>query len=112
MNVAAGKAPGFGDNRKATLQDMAVLTGGTVISEDVGIKLETADFGALGTCKTITISKDDTVMLDGAGEKEAIEERCELLRETISDSTSEYEKEKMQERLAKLSGGVAVLRVG
>merc|ERR1719263_508424 len=112
MNVAAIKAPGFGDNRKATLQDMAVLTGGTVISEDVGLKLETADFSALGSCKKLTISKDDTIMLDGAGGKEAIEERCELLRETIADTTSEYEKEKVQERLAKLSGGVAVLKVG
>mmetsp|Transcript_6353 Transcript_6353/g.10577 ORF Transcript_6353/g.10577 Transcript_6353/m.10577 type:complete len:569 (-) Transcript_6353:418-2124(-) len=112
MNVAAVKAPGFGDNRKATLQDMAVLTGGQVIAEDTGMKLETADFGVLGSCKKITISKDDTIMLDGAGETEAIEERCELLRETIADTTSEYEKEKLQERLAKLSGGVAVLKVG
>merc|ERR1719460_1212888 len=76
------------------------------------MKLETAEFDVLGTCKKITISKDDTIMLDGAGEKEAIEERCDLLRETIIDTTSEYEKEKLQERLAKLSGGVAVLRVG
>merc|ERR1719502_1272506 len=112
MNVAAVKAPGFGDNRKATLQDMAVLTGGTVVSEDVGMKLETADLSVLGTCKKVTISKDDTIMLDGAGGKEAIDERCELLRETIADTTSEYEKEKLQERLAKLSGGVAVLKVG
>jgi len=112
MNVAAVKAPGFGDNRKATLQDMAILTGGTVVSEDVGMKLETADFSILGTCKKITISKDDTIMLDGAGGKDTIEERCALLRETIADTTSEYEKEKLQERLAKLSGGVAVLRVG
>ena len=112
MNVAAVKAPGFGDNRKATLQDMAVLTGATVVSEDVGMKLETAEFSCLGTCKKLTISKDDTILLDGAGGKEAIDERCELLRETIADTTSEYEKEKLQERLAKLSGGVAVLRVG
>ena len=112
MNVAAVKAPGFGDNRKATLQDMAVLTGATVISEDVGMKLETAEFSALGTCKKLTISKDDTIMLDGAGGTEAIEERCELLRESIAETSSEYEKEKLQERLAKLSGGVAVLKVG
>jgi len=112
MNVAAVKAPGFGDNRKATLQDMAVLTGATVVSEDVGMKLETAEFSCLGTCKKLTISKDDTILLDGAGGKEAVDERCELLRETIADTTSEYEKEKLQERLAKLSGGVAVLRVG
>jgi len=112
MNVAAVKAPGFGDNRKATLQDMAVLTGGTVISEDVGMKLETADMSCLGTCKKLTISKDDTILLDGAGEKSSIEERCDLIRESIADTASEYEKEKLQERLAKLSGGVAVLRVG
>merc|ERR1719482_82829 len=112
MNVAAVKAPGFGDNRKATLQDMAVLTGGTVVSEDVGMKLETADLSVLGTCKKITISKDDTILLDGAGAKEAIDERCDLLRESIVGTTSEYEKEKLQERLAKLSGGVAVLKVG
>merc|ERR550537_640520 len=112
MNVVAIKAPGFGDNRKATLQDMAVLTGGTVISEDVGMKLETAEFSCLGTCKKLTISKDDTILLDGAGSTEAIEERCELLRETIAGTTPEYEKEKLQERLAKLSGGVAVLKVG
>ncbi|EOD10125.1 heat shock protein 60, partial [Emiliania huxleyi CCMP1516] len=91
VNVAAVKAPGFGDNRKATLQDMAVLTNGTVISEDTGMKLETAEFSVLGTAK---------------------KERCELLRDSIADTTSEYEKEKLQERLAKLSGGVAVIKVG
>merc|ERR1719472_704252 len=112
MSVAAVKAPGFGDNRKATLQDLAVLTGGTVVSEDIGMKLETADMSVLGTAKKVTISKDDTIMLDGAGGKEAIDERCELLRESIADTTSEYEREKLQERLAKLSGGVAVLKVG
>merc|ERR1719235_1743189 len=105
VNVAAIKAPGFGDNRKATLQDMAVLTGGTVISEDIGMKLETADLSSLGSCKKITISKDDTVILDGSGGTEAVEERCDLLRESIADTASEYEKEKLQERLAKLSGG-------
>merc|ERR1719399_1351025 len=112
VNVAAVKAPGFGDNRKATLQDMAVLTNGTVIAEDVGMKLETAEFSCLGTAKKVTISKDDTIILDGAGEKDAIEERCELLRDGIAATTSEYEKEKLQERLAKLSGGVAVIKVG
>merc|ERR1719235_1812470 len=105
MNIAAVKAPGFGDNRKATLQDMAVLTNGTVISEDTGMKLETAEFSVLGTAKKVTISKDDTIILDGAGDTDAIEERCELLRDSIADTTSEYEKEKLQERLAKLSGG-------
>mmetsp|Transcript_29223 Transcript_29223/g.92476 ORF Transcript_29223/g.92476 Transcript_29223/m.92476 type:complete len:568 (+) Transcript_29223:49-1752(+) len=112
VNVAAVKAPGFGDNRKATLQDMAVLTNGTVISEDTGMKLETAEFSVLGTAKKVTISKDDTIILDGAGDTDAIEERCELLRDSIADTTSEYEKEKLQERLAKLSGGVAVIKVG
>merc|ERR1719310_1683405 len=112
VNVAAVKAPGFGDNRKATLQDMAVLTGGTVISEDIGMKLETADLSALGTAKKVTISKDDTVILDGAGGGEAVEERCEVLRDAIADTSSEYEKEKLQERLAKLSGGIAVIKVG
>merc|ERR1719503_227890 len=112
VNVAAIKAPGFGDNRKATLQDMAVLTGGTVISEDIGMKLETADLSCLGTCKKMTISKDDTVILDGAGGAAAVEERCEVLRDAIVDTSSEYEKEKLQERLAKLSGGIAVIKVG
>merc|ERR1719159_86552 len=84
VNVAAVKAPGFGDNRKATLQDMAVLTGGTVISEDIGMKLETADISALGSCKKITISKDDTVILDGSGGASAVEERCEVLRDAIA----------------------------
>merc|ERR1712087_1086520 len=93
VNVAAVKAPGFGDNRKATLQDMAVLTNATVISEDVGMKLETAEFSCLGTAKKVTISKDDTIILDGAGDKPAIEERCDLLRESIAETTSEYEKE-------------------
>ena len=112
LNVAAVKAPGFGDNRKATLQDMAVLTGGTVISEDIGLKLETAELDCLGTCKKLTIDKDSTVMLAGAGSTEQIDERCELLRDTIANTTSEYEKEKLQERLAKLSGGIAVIKVG
>jgi len=98
--------------RKATLQDMAVLTNGTVVSEDIGMKLETAEFGVLGTAKKVTISKDDTIILDGAGSKESIEERCQMLRETIAVTTSEYEREKLQERLAKLSGGVAVIKVG
>merc|ERR1719272_523486 len=91
VNVCAVKAPGFGDNRKATMQDMAVLTGAQVISEDVGMKLETADFSVLGTAKKVTVSKDDTIILDGAGSKESIEERCELLRESIADTASEYE---------------------
>ncbi|CAN0058194.1 unnamed protein product, partial [Phaeothamnion confervicola] len=110
--VCAVKAPGFGDNRKATLQDMAVLTGGQVISEDIGLKLEAANETHLGTCKQVKISKDDTIILDGQGVRDAIEERCQLLRESVARTKSDYEREKLQERLAKLSGGVAVIKVG
>jgi chaperonin GroEL len=109
--VAAVKAPGFGENRKANLQDLAILVGGQLISEEVGLKLEDATLDMLGTCKKITISKDDTIILDGAGSRADIEERCELLRASVSNTTSDYEKEKLQERLAKLSGGVAVIKV-
>ena len=112
MKVAAVKAPGFGDNRKANLQDIAVLTGGQVVSEDVGLKLESTDLSALGTAKRVTISKDDTIILDGAGGKDEIADRCAEIRSAVDISTSEYEKEKLQERLAKLSGGVAVIKVG
>jgi len=112
LKVAAVKAPGFGDNRKAILQDLAVLTGAELISEDVGGKLEDVEMSQLGTAKTVTIAKDDTVILDGAGEKAQIEERCESIRDAIEASTSSYEKDKMKERLAKLSGGVAVISVG
>ncbi|CAI5709862.1 unnamed protein product [Peronospora destructor] len=112
VKVCAVKAPGFGDNRKASLQDMAVLTGATVISEDLGHRLETATPEMLGSAKKVTITKDDTLMLDGAGSAEAVEERGNLLRDSIEKTTSDYEKEKLQERLAKLSGGVAVIKVG
>jgi len=112
IKVCAVKAPGFGDNRKATLQDIAVLTGGQVISEDVGLKLENVTEEHLGVCKKVTISKDDTIILDGAGESEGINERCELIRDAMARTSSEYEKEKLQERLAKLSGGIAVIKVG
>ena len=112
LKVCAVKAPGFGDNRKANLQDIAELTGGTVISEEVGLKLETATVDHLGSAKKITISKDDTLIMHGGGRKEAITERCEMIRELVERTTSEYEKEKLQERLAKLSGGVAVIKVG
>merc|ERR1719454_1270559 len=112
LKVAAVKAPGFGDNRKAIMEDLAVLTGGELISEEVGGKLEDVTLEQLGSVKTLTINKDDTIMLDGAGAAAAIEERCELIRETIETTTSEYEKDKLKERLAKLSGGVAVLKVG
>jgi len=94
------------------LQDIAILTGGQVVSEDLGIKLENVTLDMLGSCKTITISKDDTLILDGAGDKTVIEERADLLRESIENTSSEYEREKLQERLAKLSGGVAVIKVG
>jgi len=112
LQVCAVKAPGFGDNRKASLQDMAILTGGTVVSDELGLKLENVELSHLGRVKKITVTKDDTIMLDGQGERSAIEERCSVLRDTIENTSSEYEKEKLQERLAKLSGGVAVIKVG
>ncbi|CAA3009247.1 chaperonin CPN60-2, mitochondrial [Olea europaea subsp. europaea] len=112
IKVCAIKAPGFGENRKASLQDLAALTGGQVITEELGLNLENVELDMLGSCKKVTISKDDTVILDGAGEKKAIEERCEQIRSAIELSTSDYDKEKLQERLAKLSGGVAVLKIG
>ncbi|KAM1795484.1 hypothetical protein ACFX11_035826 [Malus domestica] len=112
IKVCAIKAPRFGENRKANLQDLAVLTGAQVITEELGLNIEKVGIETLGTCKRITVSKDDTVILDGAGDKKAIEERCEQLRSSIELSTSDYDKEKLQERLAKLSGGVAVLKIG
>mmetsp|Transcript_113921 Transcript_113921/g.322194 ORF Transcript_113921/g.322194 Transcript_113921/m.322194 type:complete len:563 (-) Transcript_113921:100-1788(-) len=112
LKVAAVKAPGFGDNRKAVMQDIAVLTGAELISEELGGKLEDVTVEQLGSAKTLTISKDDTVILDGAGAPGSIEERCESIRDAIELTTSEYEKDKLKERLAKLSGGVAVIKVG
>ncbi|XP_004496080.1 chaperonin CPN60-2, mitochondrial-like [Cicer arietinum] len=112
IKVCAIKAPGFGENRKSGLQDLAVLTGGQLVTEELGMNLEKVDLDMFGSCKKITISKDDTVILDGAGDKKAIEERCEQIRSAIENSTSDYDKEKLQERLAKLSGGVAVLKIG
>ncbi|GHP07052.1 TCP-1/cpn60 chaperonin [Pycnococcus provasolii] len=112
VKICAVKAPGFGDNRKANLQDIAILTGGTVISADLGHKLENVDVSMLGQAKKITISKDDTIVLDGAGTTTDIESRCDQLRDMIAQATSDYDREKMQERLAKLSGGVAVLKIG
>ncbi|KAG6781438.1 hypothetical protein POTOM_014342 [Populus tomentosa] len=112
IKVCAVKAPGFGENRKATLQDLAVLTGGEVITEELGLNLEKVDLDMLGSCKKVTVSKDDTVILDGAGDKKSIEERCEQIRSAVESSTSDYDKEKLHERLAKLSGGVAVLKIG
>ena len=112
LKVCAVKAPGFGDNRKANLQDIAVLTGGTVISEDVGLSLDKADMSMLGSAKKVTISKDDTVVLGGGGEKAAVADRCDMIRQAADASSSDYDREKLQERLAKLSGGVAVLKIG
>merc|ERR1719253_345217 len=112
IKVCAVKAPGFGDNRKATMQDLAILTGGTVISEEVGMKLEEVQPAHLGTAKKIKVTKNDTIVLDGAGEKASIDERCELIRSSIEATKSDYEKEKLQDRLAKLSGGIAVIKVG
>ncbi|XBQ14920.1 MAG: chaperonin GroEL [Oceanicaulis sp.] len=112
LKIAAVKAPGFGDRRKAMLEDIAVLTGGQVVSEDLGIKLENVTLDMLGTAKKVTITKDDTTIVDGAGEKEAIEGRVSQIRRQIEDTSSDYDKEKLQERLAKLAGGVAVIKVG
>jgi chaperonin GroEL len=112
LKIAAVKAPGFGDRRKAMLEDIAVLTGGQVVSEDLGIKLENVTLDMLGTAKKVSITKDDTTIVDGAGEKEAIEGRVNQIRKQIEDTTSDYDKEKLQERLAKLAGGVAVIKVG
>lgn len=112
IKVCAVKAPGFGDNRKSTMQDLAILTGGTVVSEETGMKLEEVTPQHLGRCKKITVTKNDTVVLDGGGDKAGIEERCELISHSIETTKSDYEKEKLQERLAKLSGGVAVIKVG
>jgi chaperonin GroEL len=112
LKIAAVKAPGFGDRRKAMLQDIAILTGGQVISEELGMKLENVGLDMLGKARKITITKDDTTIVDGAGEKSEIEGRVAQIRATIEDTTSDYDKEKLQERLAKLAGGVAIIRVG
>jgi len=112
LKVAAVKAPGFGDNRKAMIHDLAIITGAEMINEDLGGKLEDITIAQLGSAKTVSISKDDTVILDGVGDKTAIEERCAEIRDAIELSASEYEKDKLKERLAKISGGVAVIKVG
>ena len=112
LNVAAVKAPAFGDRRKAMLQDIAILTGGEVISEEKGIKLENADVNLLGQAKKVRITKDNTVIVDGLGAKEEIQARVGQIKNAIAETTSDYDKEKLQERLAKLSGGVAVIKVG
>ena len=112
LKIAAVKAPGFGDRRKAMLQDLAILTGGQVISEDLGMKLESVTMDMLGSAKKVTITKDETTIVDGAGEKAEIEARVAQIRNQIEETTSDYDKEKLQERVAKLAGGVAVIRVG
>lgn len=112
LKVAAVKAPGFGDRRKAMLEDIAILTGGQLISEDIGIKLENVNVSMLGTAKRVLISKEDTTIINGAGAKADIEARCNQIRAQVEESSSDYDREKLQERLAKLSGGVAVIRVG
>ncbi|MFM8441352.1 MAG: chaperonin GroEL, partial [Acidobacteriota bacterium] len=112
LNVAAVKAPGFGDRRKAMLEDIAVLTGGKVISEDLGIKLEGATIDFLGQAKRITIDKDNTTVVDGRGAADAVEGRVKTIRNQVEETSSDYDREKLQERLAKLVGGVAVIKVG
>jgi chaperonin GroEL len=112
LKVAAVKAPGFGDRRKAMLEDIAVLTGGQVISEDLGIKLENVTLNMLGKAKKVVIEKENTTIVEGAGSSEDIKGRCNQIRAQIEETTSDYDREKLQERLAKLAGGVAVIRVG
>ena len=112
LKIAAVKAPGFGDRRKAMLQDIAILTGGQVISEDLGMKLESVTMDMLGSAKTVNITKDETTIVDGHGDKAEIEARVTQIRQQIEDTTSDYDREKLQERVAKLAGGVAVIRVG
>jgi len=112
LKVSAVKAPGFGDRRKAMLEDIAILTGGQVVSEDLGIKLENVTLDMLGTAKRISITKEETTIVDGAGKKTDIAARCGQIRQQVEETTSDYDREKLQERLAKLAGGVAVIRVG
>ena len=112
VKVAAVKAPGFGDRRKAMLEDIAILTGGTVIAEEVGLSLEKADLSVLGSAKKVNVTKENTTIIDGGGKKDVIESRVNQIRAQIEEATSDYDKEKMQERVAKLAGGVAVIKVG
>jgi chaperonin GroEL len=112
LKVAAVKAPGFGDRRKAMLEDIAILTGGQVVSEDLGIKLENVTVDMLGSAKKVTLTKEETTVVEGAGKKSEIQGRCNQIRAQIEETTSDYDREKLQERLAKLAGGVAVIRVG
>ena len=112
LNVTAVKAPGFGDRRKAMLEDIAILTGGKLITEELGIKLENVTLADLGTAKRVVVTKDATTIIEGRGSEAAIKGRVALIRSQIEQTTSEYDKEKLQERLAKLAGGVAVIKVG
>ena len=112
LNIAAVKAPGYGDRRKEMLQDLAILTGGNVITEDLGIGLDSVQLSDLGTCKSVVIDKENTTVVEGAGDSADIKGRCEQIRHQIDETTSDYDREKLQERLAKLAGGVAVIRVG
>src|SRR2546430_4140911 len=112
LNIAAVKAPGFGDRRKAMLEDVGILTGGKVIAEELGLKLENISLSDLGKAKKVIIDKDNTTIIDGAGKKADIEGRVKQIRAQIDETTSDYDREKLQERLAKLVGGVAVIRVG
>jgi len=112
IKICAVKAPGFGDNRKNNMQDMAIMSGATVVSDDTGVKLEELKLADLGSCAKITVTKDDTLILNGRGEQEAVNDRCQSIRQMVDMTESTYEKEKLNERLAKLSGGVAVLKIG
>jgi len=112
LQVCVVKAPAFGDNRKAIMNDIAILTGGTVVSEEVGLQLDKAEPNVLGVAKNIIITKDDTVIMDGRGDKTALLERVAQIKDQLAESTSEYDKEKLQERLAKLQGGVGIIKVG
>ena len=112
LKVAAVKSPGFGDRRKAMLQDIATLTGGAVISEEVGLSLEKVTLNDLGEAKKVVISKENTTIIDGAGKATDIKARVESIRKQVEEATSDYDKEKLQERVAKLSGGVALIKVG
>ena len=112
LKVAAVKAPGFGDRRKAMLEDIAILTNGQVVSADLGMKLEDVRLDMLGSAKSVTITKEETTIVDGAGDKKAISDRCEQIKKQVEDATNDYDREKLQERLGKLSGGVAVIKVG
>ena len=112
FNVVAVKAPGFGDRRKAQLEDIAILTGGTVITEDLGLNLKDVTIAQLGQAAKVTVSKDNTTIVEGAGNKDAIAERVNLIKGQIAETTSDFDREKLQERLAKLAGGVAVINVG